>query len=147
MLTLSQSDLDRFFSKLDPPNERGCREWNRATYPAGYGEFSLGSDVVLAHRVAFFIANGYWPEICRHTCDNPPCCEPAHLLDGSQADNVHDMIERDRHSIFLRTHCIHGHEYNEVNTRITRKGQRVCRPCDRDRRKKPPKKPVEAAAS
>ncbi len=32
----------------------------------------------------------------RHTCDNPPCCNPAHLLIGTAADNTHDAIERDR---------------------------------------------------
>ena len=35
-------------------------------------------------------------EIVRHTCDNRACCNPHHLVKGTQADNVRDCIERNR---------------------------------------------------
>lgn len=31
-----------------------------------------------------------------HSCDNPPCCNPRHLTPGTNTDNVHDMIVKDR---------------------------------------------------
>ena len=31
-----------------------------------------------------------------HTCDNPVCCNPAHLYRGTQRQNVDDMMDRDR---------------------------------------------------
>ena len=34
--------------------------------------------------------------LVRHTCDNPSCINPNHLILGTAKDNVHDAIERDR---------------------------------------------------
>ncbi len=31
-----------------------------------------------------------------HHCDNPPCIEPSHLFEGTQADNMHDMLAKGR---------------------------------------------------
>ena len=36
--------------------------------------------------------------VIRHTCDNKFCVNPAHLILGSQAENVQDAVER-------RLHC------------------------------------------
>ena len=35
--------------------------------------------------------------VCHH-CDNPPCCEPTHLFLGTCADNIADMIAKQRHA-------------------------------------------------
>jgi hypothetical protein len=32
----------------------------------------------------------------------------------------------------LKTHCPHGHPYDEANTRLERRGGRVCRTCHRE---------------
>lgn len=31
-----------------------------------------------------------------HACDNRPCCNPAHLFEGTQKDNIADMIAKGR---------------------------------------------------
>lgn len=49
------------------------------------------------------MANGAIPEsgqyhgsVVMHTCDNPSCVNPAHLVLGTQMANVHDMIAKKR---------------------------------------------------
>jgi hypothetical protein len=76
-----------------------CWPWQGALGgSAGHGQTSLNRKVVYAHRVVYELTNGPIPDglIVRHTCDNPPCCNPAHLLTGTQFDNVQDMISRGR---------------------------------------------------
>lgn len=76
-----------------------CWPWLGATVFGGYGAFRLDGRLVRAHRVAFFLSNGRWPAaFVLHACDNPPCCNPDHLFEGTNDDNVHDMIAKGRHA-------------------------------------------------
>lgn len=61
-----------------------------------HGRLRIGRKHFSPHRVAYVLAKGPIPpgKIVRHTCDNPPCCNPAHLVVGTHLDNVSDMIER-----------------------------------------------------
>jgi hypothetical protein len=54
-----------------------------------------------AHVDAFTLATGLpkAPDsegVLRHLCDNKPCCNPAHLLLGTQSENVRDVIRAQR---------------------------------------------------
>jgi hypothetical protein len=91
---------DRLWEKVTRKGPGDCWDWTGTVNEWGYGHIRFGGRTVGAHRAAFFVANGHWPEpVCRHSCDNPKCCNPAHLLEGSVADNNHDMVQRgrDRH--------------------------------------------------
>lgn len=67
------------------------------------GSSCSGGKPWLAHRVAYVLTHGDIPDgsgyhgaVVRHKCDNPKCCNPAHLQLGTQKDNVQDMYERGR---------------------------------------------------
>ena len=65
----------------------------------GYGYPKRNQKAILAHRWSYehHYQVSLTPDIVvRHTCDNPLCCNPLHLLLGSQADNIKDMHERKR---------------------------------------------------
>lgn len=86
------------YSKVSPT---GCIEWQRAKAGNGYGNISIGNGKWdYAHRVSYKVHKGEIPEgyVVRHTCDNPCCVNPDHLLIGTQWDNVQDAISRGRAS-------------------------------------------------
>jgi hypothetical protein len=74
-----------------------CWPWTRGTCTGGYGKTSFAGKIMNAHRLAWFLAHGEYPEhnAC-HKCDNPPCCNPAHLFDGDDEDNANDMLAKGR---------------------------------------------------
>jgi hypothetical protein len=78
----------------------GCCEWTRERNNHGYGRFTIyrnGRRIrLLTHRLALTLKLGREPIGTRHTCDNPPCCRPGHLIEGSQAANAHDARDRGR---------------------------------------------------
>lgn len=66
-----------------------------------YGYKSINGKVYLMHRLAYCDAHGCTladikGKVVRHTCDNPRCINPEHLLIGSHSDNMKDMWERGR---------------------------------------------------
>jgi hypothetical protein len=79
--------------------ENGCWLWTAGSGGRGYPRVRFKGRSEGAHRVAFYLAHGYMPTIARHTCDTPLCINPAHLVDGTPADNSRDMVERGRSAV------------------------------------------------
>jgi hypothetical protein len=64
---------------------------------SGHGHVRIDGKLRPAHHVAFKLKHGRWPiPALRHTCDNPPCCNDAHLIEGTQAENMADKVARGR---------------------------------------------------
>ena len=96
----------RFYARIDrSAGPDACWPWTGPRDKDGYGKvihYSVGD--TRAHRVAYEFHLGLplrslpADVIVRHSCDNPPCCNPAHLLPGDHQANTDDKIGRDRHT-------------------------------------------------
>lgn len=87
--------LDWALSQIDCGGEEECWPWRGTYFSDGYGRIRQHH----AHRVVWSLVHGYMPASefpIRHTCDNPQCCNPGHLLIGTAKQNVEDMYQRGR---------------------------------------------------
>ena len=91
--------VSRFWRAVDVRAEHECWPWCGDTDDAGYGVFVYRGRKAGAHEFALSFTTGErrLPELdtC-HSCDNPPCCNPAHLRFDTRRANVRDMLERGR---------------------------------------------------
>lgn len=101
-MSAQRSLFDRFWEKVDVRGDAECWPWLAAKAgKAGYGCIGIrGHWLTRAHCISWMLANhrevpeGLW---VLHTCDNPPCVNPAHLFLGTRQDNVDDMMAKRRH--------------------------------------------------
>jgi hypothetical protein len=128
-MRIAEKIVDRFWSKVDKGGPDECWEWLGYKTKSGHGQTWANGKLIYSHRLSFIVHNGFVPNVCRHTCDNPPCCNPAHLLDGNQKDNVEDMNTRGRNYFSNKTHCPKGHPYSGENLVIDSSGRRRCYIC------------------
>lgn len=95
---LSVSDIQRFWHYVERGGPDECWPWKASKFSGGYGQFNAGGRTLRAHRVAFLLQHGIDPTdrfVC-HDCDNPPCCNGAHLFAGSARDNTQDCVSKGR---------------------------------------------------
>ena len=84
---------------IDPDSQ--CWNYTGPYNHHGYGDVDRiidGKRYKHAHRLSYVRHFGSIPEgkIVLHHCDNRKCINPDHLYAGTHADNVRDMVHRDR---------------------------------------------------
>ena len=92
--SIMRESFERWFEKTE-----GCWEWKgHKKKKLPYGAFTFRRKELIASRVSYTIYKGVIPQglIVRHTCDNPSCVNPDHLLVGTYLDNHKDKLARGR---------------------------------------------------
>jgi hypothetical protein len=92
----------RLWAKVDQAGPTDCWLWTGGTTPKGYGTIKVESDdgswkTGYAHQEALRLAKGGPADPAHqalHSCDNPPCCNPAHLNWGSNSQNRREARDR-----------------------------------------------------
>lgn len=99
---LSAQTIASFQRKIK--KTESCWLWQGTKERHGYGQAYCGTrpdgfkDRIYAHRIAYALAFGNIPAdlVVMHTCDNPPCVNPAHLKLATQAENIADRDAKGR---------------------------------------------------
>jgi len=97
------SPQDVFESRIQKTDT--CWLWKGGRNEYGYGIFHIpGKRPVRAHRYVYEQLVGPIPEgqILLHSCDNPPCVNPAHLSPGTKRDNLIDAMVKNRRPVSER---------------------------------------------
>jgi hypothetical protein len=86
------------WERVDVRGPDECWPWTAGRNHQGYGRMRVFYRAIAAHRLAFMVSTGSDPGdlAVLHTCDNPPCCNPAHLFLGTLADNNRDRAAKGR---------------------------------------------------
>lgn len=99
---IPQHIQDRFWDRVDARSPEECWDWKLSLAEDGYGSFSVWSNGKIrtykAHRVAYTLHHGdiSGDNLVLHECDNRRCCNPYHLWEGTNDENMADMVAKGR---------------------------------------------------
>lgn len=91
---------DYFWSRVAVGAPAHCWPWMLSSNGDGYGQIKVGGSYWTASRLAYVLTTGVAPKtlfVCHH-CDNPICCNPAHLYAGTRSANERDKVKRGRNN-------------------------------------------------
>lgn len=84
--------MDRLSANVRINKRTGCWEWSKARFVnGGYGAINIGGKIMRAHVVSYELHWGRKREpgnVIAHTCHNPSCINPSHLVQVTQQANL-----------------------------------------------------------
>lgn len=110
----------------------GCHIWAGHRDKRGYGRVKTKGRCALVHRERYEREVGPIPaglELDHFACNNPSCCNPAHVRPVSRRENaLRGETIVAAHA--AKTHCVHGHPLVGDNLVQSCLGhRRMCRAC------------------
>lgn len=116
-----------FWSKVQVLGLDECWNWTASTFPNGYGRVTFRGSVMGAHRVAYELTHdGILKSLdVLHSCDNRVCCNPLHLRQGTDRDNVKDKMSRGRQTMGTRNGMSRITEAQVLSIRVDQRIQSV----------------------
>ena len=123
--------IDTFSERVEHL-ENGCWRWTGFIDDGGYGSMSAGPSKVRVHRIAWELFRGIAFDglLIDHRCRNRWCANPFHLRLVTPRVNTLENNDCPSAKNARKTHCKHGHPFDEANTYIRKDGMgRMCRRC------------------
>jgi DNA-binding XRE family transcriptional regulator len=97
MMKATAKTEEEFWASVDRSGGPGaCWPWTRGRHVAGYGMLAWAGKKTTSNRVALELHLGRplaFKRYACHTCNNPPCCNPGHLYEGTSSQNARDMAK------------------------------------------------------
>ena len=120
---------ERFWEKVEFTDS--CWLWTASTNRYGYGQFRLNGRMIGPHCYAYEFCVEDVPVGLQidHLCRVRNCVNPDHMeVVTSRTNTMRGVGPTARNA--RKTHCEHGHLFDEVNTGY-HGTRRVCKACDR----------------
>ena len=105
------SAICALWATIEVRGEDECWPTTLAPAGAGYVLLNVQGQKFYAHVIACEEVHGPIPKgmYAKHSCDNPPCCNGAHLSPGSPASNLSEAHDRGRrHGVRYAKGADHG---------------------------------------
>ena len=89
-LSSTKGIKERLLNKIKIDDSTGCWRWQGAKNEQGYGIIRMENKNRYVHRIAYDLYKGTvgGDEVIMHQCNTTDCCNPAHLVAGSQKENM-----------------------------------------------------------
>lgn len=115
----------------------GCWVWQGATDTSGYGRLRWNGKHESVHRLVWklLVADVAADDELDHLCRNRLCCNPDHLEPVSGRENTL-RGQGITAQLARQTHCKRGHPLSGDNLYVYPNGKRLCRTCERERKKR-----------
>lgn len=87
-------EREQRFWQMIAKQPNGCWVWQGSLSDSGHGQYAMYGGTARVHRLTWMLARERdIPDglVIRHLlCDNTRCCNPRHLVGGSQGENCRD---------------------------------------------------------